>query len=59
MTGTAQDRSPRCYKCRGRVLGELLTRPWRVRCGRCGAVNVDRETLAVLRAGAEGARMEA
>ncbi len=32
------DREPRCWRC-DRKLGEALTRPWKVKCGRCKATN--------------------
>ena len=32
------DQRPRCYRC-GRVLAACLTRPWELRCRRCGAPN--------------------
>jgi phage FluMu protein Com len=33
-----QDLAPRCWRC-GKLLAELLTRPWRIRCPRCRALN--------------------
>ena len=38
--GTARgpDRKPRCERC-GRVLAWFVSRPWRVRCPRCGLDN--------------------
>lgn len=32
------DIEPRCWHCKMK-LGYLLTRPWRMRCGRCRAKN--------------------
>lgn len=32
------DKAPRCRSCR-KKLAEILTRPWRVVCPRCGEVN--------------------
>ena len=32
------DQRPRCWRCR-RVLAELLTRPWELKCTRCKAAN--------------------
>jgi phage FluMu protein Com len=33
------DTRPRCYRCR-RVLAELVTRPWHIKCERCGEGNL-------------------
>lgn len=32
------DEKPRCWRC-NRLLAELLTRPWKVTCSRCKAIN--------------------
>lgn len=32
------DGEPRCWRC-NRKLAEWVTRPWRIRCGRCKAEN--------------------
>jgi phage FluMu protein Com len=32
------DERPRCWRCQ-RLLAELVTRPWAIRCGRCKALN--------------------
>ena len=28
----------RCWRC-GRLIAELLTKPWRIKCSRCKAIN--------------------
>ena len=38
---TMTDQRPRCWRC-GRVLAELLTRPWELSCSRCKAANASR-----------------
>jgi phage FluMu protein Com len=32
------DNEPRCWRC-DRMLAESVTRPWRIKCKRCNAVN--------------------
>lgn len=39
-SGAVTDANPRCWRC-SRLLAELATRPWRIKCGRCKAVNQD------------------
>jgi len=36
--GSETDEEVRCYRC-GRLLAELVSRPWRIRCSRCKATN--------------------
>jgi hypothetical protein len=36
--GASTDEAPRCWRC-SRLLAELVTRPWSIRCGRCKATN--------------------
>lgn len=38
-----QDVDARCWRC-NRLLAELLTRPWRIKCSRCKAPNQSGET---------------
>jgi ribosomal protein S27AE len=36
--GPVKDEMPRCWRC-GRLLAEIVTRYWRIRCSRCKALN--------------------
>lgn len=36
--GASTVKSPRCWRCK-RLLAEMVTSPWRIRCNRCKAVN--------------------
>ncbi len=36
--GPTADELPRCWRC-GRLMAEMVTRPWRIKCGRCKAIN--------------------
>jgi phage FluMu protein Com len=38
--GAVTDQAPRCWRC-SRLLALFLTRPWKMRCPRCKAVNQD------------------
>lgn len=36
--GTSTVKLPRCWRCK-RLLAEMVSSPWRIRCSRCKAVN--------------------
>jgi phage FluMu protein Com len=38
LFGKDADAEPRCWRC-GRKLAEMVTRPWRIVCSRCKALN--------------------
>lgn len=37
--GVVTDENVKCWRCE-RLLAEVVSRPWRIKCGRCKAVNV-------------------
>lgn len=38
--GATTDEAPRCWRC-NRLLALMLTRPWKMSCPRCKALNQD------------------
>ena len=38
IAGVVTDEKPKCWRC-GRILAWVVTRPWRLSCNKCKAVN--------------------